>query len=364
MSDIFTLLSSIITKLKTVARSVPTKVSELEQDVTVSWNDLADKPVIPEPFSGSYNDLTDKPVIPEHTWASLPDKPFYDEEVVKEIFPTTNLSAKPNVPSSTGLPRLELGKTYIVEWAGVEYRCEAKMSVSHPSFIFIGNGRLFNASQDEDTGEPFKILTRTLNPDKLSEVYATEYNYYKVRVSVIDKVTTPLESRYIPSVSWQDVTDKPFGEDISWEFRYGKDIMSYAWSLVSNDIYESTDTDMINVVTEDNSIVIPTKLRVLRNMEEHIFDAKHNDELYPGWTWWGNDSFLGHDGAEDTGEPFAVVYDGTSVSIRQVGNAQRSVIIYALKVVSTDTIPERFLPIDTITQSVIEALPSAEGGSF
>ena len=43
-----------------------------------SWNDITDKPEIPEAFSGSYNDLTDKPEIPEAfsgSYNDLTDKP-------------------------------------------------------------------------------------------------------------------------------------------------------------------------------------------------------------------------------------------------------------------------------------------------
>lgn len=46
MSKLYMLLDSVITKLKAVEKVIPKKVSDLEQDVTVSYNDLTDVPAL------------------------------------------------------------------------------------------------------------------------------------------------------------------------------------------------------------------------------------------------------------------------------------------------------------------------------
>lgn len=71
--------------------TIPTKVSDLEQDITSSWNDLTDKPFIPTKVSDleqdvttSWNDLTDKPALFSGSWNDLTDKPFEETVVMTD----------------------------------------------------------------------------------------------------------------------------------------------------------------------------------------------------------------------------------------------------------------------------------------
>lgn len=65
MSKLYDLLGSIIFKIKETEGAIPKKVSQLEQDVKVSWNDITGKPDISGGGGGggvsSWNDLTDRP---------------------------------------------------------------------------------------------------------------------------------------------------------------------------------------------------------------------------------------------------------------------------------------------------------------
>lgn len=68
MSKLYDLLGSMIFKIKETEGAIPKKVSQLEQDVKVNWNDITGKPDISggggEGGGGgvsSWNDLTDRP---------------------------------------------------------------------------------------------------------------------------------------------------------------------------------------------------------------------------------------------------------------------------------------------------------------
>lgn len=71
MSKLYDLLGSMIFKIKETEGAIPKKVSQLEQDVKVSWNDITGKPDISGGGGGggvsSWNDLTDRPFGEETT---------------------------------------------------------------------------------------------------------------------------------------------------------------------------------------------------------------------------------------------------------------------------------------------------------
>lgn len=74
--------------------SIPTKLSQLTNDLTLSYTTLANKPTL---FSGVYDDLSNKPVLFDGKYSSLTAKPTYATVAISGSY--TDLTNKPTIPT-------------------------------------------------------------------------------------------------------------------------------------------------------------------------------------------------------------------------------------------------------------------------
>lgn len=369
MSDIFTLLSSIITKLKTVARSVPTKVSELEQDVTVSWNDLADKPV-----------------IPEHTWASLPDKPFGEIpwEIVKE-----NLTVEHDT-----IVYSEFYKVFCKEQTlkividGTEYITPVIHLYGTTPGYFAGNAQIFGDEYSDQYGTlpdaPFHIRAVGLSdmPEKVYMKFADQAAhvvtiYQQGEMTTLDEQFIPdtiARTEDIPEHTWASLPDKPFQENIEQIQLFNEQgialerngfngFRNYKTGLPCE--YEATIGDTLTIVANGVSYQ-----SVVKEGEIYRTPASSPETVL----YVGNKRMMS--GSGNTNDPFLIIFMGSNTidilvgqSIEEEASADLAISLNQSNITPLDPKylpPEALLESEmgTIVQAVIEALPSAEGGSF
>lgn len=134
-----------------------------------------------------------------------------------EVLPETTLEFKTtiNTLSTLGTDNITLGTLYNVYWNGTLYECTAYNLVGD---ICLGNPKV--VSYDEDTGEPFHIdLLTATSCIVTKETKDAESITLKIEQAEVVEYH-PLDARYLPDgagggvTSWNDLTDKPFYEEI------------------------------------------------------------------------------------------------------------------------------------------------------
>ena len=191
------------------------------------------------------------------SWNDLTDRPFYEEEglivtILEECeitIPEHSIFAELPITHS-----FEDGETYIVTFQGVEYNCVARWR-SDNRCLLIGNGAILD--EDGGNGEPFLIDVYDDNEGLYTEAFLniSEEGPTTRNIEIKHKNITihHLDKRYLPesvafddevekraqeieqnvndriqklsnrinevaeaTTSWNDLTDKPFGEEEVW----------------------------------------------------------------------------------------------------------------------------------------------------
>ena len=187
-------------------------------------------------FTGSWNDLNDKPfgdVVEEirkplelDNGSSIENITVSEDSIGKSYYTNYNYGYIGKAPD-----QFVEGNKYIVVYNGVEYECVSKPTVESVSnnggsINSIGNESIIDSSLP-DTGEPFYIhvyFHRGSYQDwyyvELNNAETTEFtiSIYEIEST---KSVKQLDEKYIPKSisrvdhvhSWNDLNDKPFGEE-------------------------------------------------------------------------------------------------------------------------------------------------------
>lgn len=148
------------------------------------------------------------------------DRTHYTEEQQKEILPETayetayDSNVQLQLTQLTLYDCLESGKTYVVNFNGVEYVCTA--FPLDDAMVFIGNGVMGDVG--DDTGEPFLFANyaSSLLCDFAVNNAEQDNTTGTVSITKIEEVVHQLDEKYIPElkVSYDDLEDKPFYEEV------------------------------------------------------------------------------------------------------------------------------------------------------
>lgn len=359
MSKLYELLNSIISKVNKTESSVPKKVSDLEQDVTHSYNDLTDVPTIPEP---TWESLSDKPFHKETEWTSL-----WSLEIPGGWSKWTNKSGTVgsciyygytdlynSVFMKDGVESLPDSLQVILD--GVSYECFlTKTKGDLETLAWYGNAKAGLLGDNyPDTGEPFCIAvihTQFGNGARFYRKYDVNLVSGELRTTNIEFLegrvlsVLPIKPSYIPygfGCDWRDIKNRPFYYDTQ--------------PIIEEQTVETTDGASSKFAGSAEMLIGYTYLVNFDNTE-YI--------LKMTGSYFGNTSLYTTSGT-DNGLPFFIRYSYSSGStyyyyLMSSIPGQHTISVSQVDIKQIDP---KFLPIDAITQSVIDALPTAEGGSF
>lgn len=174
---------------------------------TPTWDNILNKPDVVLSVNGSTPDAAGNVEVQGGgvtSWNDLTDKPFYEETSVVEVLPETTYVSDPDVNSgemggaSVGL---EVGKTYIVNWNGVEYTCVGVLFEANG--VVLGNLGGIDSENAENTGEPFVMLDM---PDYGAMQIVPLDGLTSVTVSISGWSTTikTLDPKYIKDMYYEE----------------------------------------------------------------------------------------------------------------------------------------------------------------
>lgn len=253
---------------------------------------------------------------------------------------TVNFQRELATISGEGLSEIISGQSYVVYWNDAPYECTAFTAGN----VFLGNGKLCNAYNAEDTGEPFciEMITST-------SAYVTKTNSTAESVSL--RITPPstviwhkLKKEYLPDdivygsgssggggvSSWNDLTDRPFGD---------MEVVLAAEKTFST-------TAGTNKFTDLNASMVNDGQEIIVRFDGSRYECKVKD--------WGEGIGLATDNysefmAGTSSLPFCLIFKSTQTNI-SCSSGEHTASVYAVETVK---MPGKYLP---------EGLPYAEGG--
>lgn len=152
----------------------------------------------------------------------IKNRPFYEDKGIHEIFPKrmmdvsveTQLISLPNEQIELWCNGFDKA---IVVWEGVTYECKPEIV---DGGMVIGNTGIF---KDIDNGIPFVIAVSDI-PDINGMVVVSPYDSaltertFSVSI-VVDKIVK-IDSKFLPSIEWSKISNKPFGTIAAGEVMY------------------------------------------------------------------------------------------------------------------------------------------------
>lgn len=171
----------------------------------------------------------------------IKNRPFYDGVGYVELQSPVTLTfgSYNGVDNPTNVPLftegLVAGETYTVVWDGVNYEATAIETYSSGERVYmLGNGAHNGLTGEGDSTLPFYIATFAGLNNQVYSVYVNNEDVNKSHTfSILKKgfVTVQLDEKFIPSSiaritdipdafsgSWNDLKDKPFGEENKKEY--------------------------------------------------------------------------------------------------------------------------------------------------
>lgn len=258
------------------------------------------------------------------------NRTHYKEEIPAATLYDGSVKFITSMGSITGIDntKLETGKTYRVTWNGKAYDCVAYRTGD----TLLGNLALMYAG--DDTGEPFCL-------EKFSSNGSTVIKNSETAETVTLKVEIPAEviyhkipKEYLPDdigggvSSWNDLTDKPFGEEdglveILPETKLSNNILATTlpgFELTVGETYRVTyggnEYNMICKAYAAGDITVP----YLGNL--HLLDQA----------------------AEDTGEPFGMGATPGGGTISEKAKTEQNTIMVRKDGTVINKLPVEFLP--------------------
>lgn len=272
----------------------------------------------------------------------------------------TTVAGTPSLIITEGQVSFEVGKTYKVVVNNSTQSCKVKvLSYKGLELIAIGNESLMDSSLS-NTGESFLIYKIDGESD----------------CAIATNTTTPFTLQVIEETEEPNKLPNEF-LDLDW---IPKTVESDGTVIIDNFVYTSGDrgdsyTDWANGYGVESSIQMKVgeKYNVYWNEEKYtcVVDKTEGSDVEDGTHFVGNKYFITGDNADNTGEPFF---------IQQIGSGD-NIVGYLVMISKTDTsasikctvteiieevnkIPEEYLPMESITEAVIKALPTWTGGSY
>ncbi len=144
------------------------------------------------------------------SWNDLIDKPFYSEVETVEIWSVTDCEFKLDEEQQICyfeieelLPvGIESGKTYLVNWDGVEYECKAITLAEDVDVRECAIGNMSDSGVWVDTKEPFIIFSSYLKNIDAYALYVSTNDITKtthsITLSVVDEVVHRLDAKFLP----------------------------------------------------------------------------------------------------------------------------------------------------------------------
>lgn len=281
----------------------------------------------------------------EIRYLKLPDRPFGDIPIIlAETEVAFGQDADfSNIYSATfdDLEKLVEGQTYKVAWDGTEYTCvatpikELVESFNTADVLCLGNVTLFwGAGLGEDTGEPFFFgqqhgrsmfntasteTAHTVSIIPVNSVQKLNQKYLPDGLATEEFVKSEIAKIEIPEgggssggtsggvSSWNDLTDKPFGEETvvaiaeqEHTFAYDSTYGAFAASVLYGGTYP-----LAFLAVGDTCVLVwdGTEYKVT------VWDAS---SVMPGYLFVGNGSALGLSG---NGEPFIVAWNSYGIGM-------------------------------------------------
>lgn len=151
------------------------------------------------------------------SWNDLKDRPFGEKIEIVEVYPETTVSISNSQAQLSANLALEVGVTYVVNWAGTEYECVAESGkLQGADAVYVGNTV---AVGGENNGLPFSLAT--LPAFGWSFALALVDGTYTFRVYVKKTKIDKLDNKYL-DLAWLPVVEgekyKPIFTGITEEF--------------------------------------------------------------------------------------------------------------------------------------------------
>lgn len=227
-------------------------------------------------------------------WDELENKPFYSEEKMIELLPETTFTVTEDgyVQISETIRFVE-GKKYNVIFNGTKYECVAWYDGKNG--MIIGNGSIYGGNGGNN--EPFSCDSYY---DKTCYLNVYEPGSYTISISCLDTEFHKLDKNYLPTPSWNDLTDKPFEENITfiYEGNYTVDQKS------ARGYYEASYNPL---AIEDTAALFPNNGEVVLECDGVRYDLGLSVHSSGKRFLVGNGNMYSSD-LEDTGEDICIFF--------------------------------------------------------
>ena len=274
----------------------------------------------------------DSKFIPDTSWNNLSDKPFYEsitgdillEEQTVDCSESTGNGYSTNINASLAVTQ---GNEYTVIWDGIPY----KVTCPNNSNI-LGNNNI-RYSGNENTGEPFFIGFTGSSIDVFAEtqgehtfaIYSSDYNYELKQLD--EKFIPNISTDKLPDISWNNLTDKPFYENISGDILLAKTV----------DCSESTGNGYKTTVQTALQYTVGNEYTVLWDGVPYTLTATNRP-------LWGNEYLFRGGSAPNTGEPFCINISGLSIDIFADTQGEHTLVIYSDYSSEVKQLDSKFIP--------------------
>ena len=267
----------------------------------------------------------DEKYIPNISWNNLSDRPFY-ENISGDILLEEQVI---NFTSDRIFKELSFidNTIYTVIWDGVKYEC-----LKEEGKNYIGNFSIVVPSSP-DTGEPFFIDTPSIYCKTQGEHVVASYANYNCEVKKIDE-------KFIPDISWNNLKDKPFYENISGDILLTEQTVNCSESTANG---YSTHINASLTVIEGNEYTV-------------IWDEVPYTLTAVGTTlgniYWNGSS-------TNTGEPFFIGVSSSSLYIATENQEEHTLEVYSNYNYELKQLEEKFIP-DNIQRSTDDNLTTTD----
>lgn len=178
------------------------------------------------------------------SWDDLRDKPFGEEKSTKEILPeTTHTDHKEVFVVYTSEPIIP-GETYIFTIDGTDYTKTAVKNTNGDSTVYTFEG----------DSCPFDFTVDLVSQSNRIVITSNDASTVGHTVSISRVVVSvkTLDPKYLPDISWNDLTDKPFGEGVFYEEVLPETALEYIEEM---DTFKTTGFKELDLIVGDTYLV-------------------------------------------------------------------------------------------------------------
>ena len=157
----------------------------------------------------------------------IKNRPFYADKKVNEILPERTMAVSGSTEGVVLLSNEQLAlwengfDKAIVVWEGITYECKPEI---FDGLIAIGNVELL---EDKDNGIPFLMAAAPNEEDAtqggifvIISSYDSEPTERTFSVSIVTEDIVKIDPKFLPSIEWSKISNKPFGTIAAGEVMY------------------------------------------------------------------------------------------------------------------------------------------------